>query len=160
MDLAWCAGFYEGEGTVIYGASHVGPLRIKISSVDPDVLALMCERGGAGNVSGPYAPQGFGKQGFYVWAANGQAAVGLLLAMMPLLGARRSDRAREKITLWEQRPKRKVKITADDRRAILAARDTGVTYRVLAEAHGVSIPRIHQICKATTEPDRIANAAL
>lgn len=160
VDLAWCAGFYEGEGTVIYGATHSGPLRIKISSTDQDVLHLMRERSGIGGVSGPYEPTGFGRKPFYVWAANGVAAVELLREMLPLLGERRSARALEKIALWEQRPKRKVKVTSSDRRAILAGRKGGATYRVLAERHGVSVPRIHQICKATTEPDRMANAAL
>lgn len=160
LDLAWCAGFYEGEGTVIYGATHSGPLRVKISSTDRDVLDLMRKRSGIGGVSGPYPPKGFGRKPFFVWAANGAAAVALLREMLPLLGERRSARALEKIALWEDRPKRKVKITTDARRGILAARREGMTYKELAEIHGVSIPRIHQICKATTEPDRIANAAL
>lgn len=158
--MAWCAGFYEGEGTVIYGATHAGPLRVKITSTDRDVLDLMRERSGVGGVSGPYEPNGFGKKQFHQWAVNGAAAVALLREMMPLLGERRRARAEEKIALWEQRPVRAVKITADDRRAILAARVGGATYKTLAERHGVTIARIYQICRATTEADRRANAAL
>ncbi|WP_181010094.1 hypothetical protein [Ornithinimicrobium sufpigmenti] len=142
-DIAWCAGFYEGEGTVIYGAAHNGPLRIKISSTDRDVLDLMAARSGVGSVNGPYSPRGFGKKPFFQWVANGHEAVGLLRDMLPLLGERRAARAVEKIALWEQRPVRQVA----DKAAMRADRASGMTYADIGRKHGVSHARAYQVCR-------------
>ena len=142
-DIAWCAGFYEGEGTIVYGANNKGPLRIKISSTDRDVLELMAKRSGVGGVSGPYSPKGFGKKPFFQWAANGHAAADLLRDMLPLLGERRSARVLEKVALWEQRPLR----SAVDRDAMRADRVAGMTYEDIGRKHGVSHAHAYQICR-------------
>lgn len=144
--IAWCAGFYEGEGTVIYGANHTGPLRIKISSTDRDVLDHMATLSGVGSVSGPYEPNGFGKKLFFQWAANGHEAVGLLRDMLPLLGERRSARALEKIALWEQRPVREVIATDEVREQMRARRAEGLSYPDIGKEFGVSMAYAYQIC--------------
>lgn len=143
LDIAWCAGLYEGEGCVIYGASHKGPIRVRISSTDRDVLLLAQARSGVGAVSGPYPPNGFGKKDFHNWTVNGHAAVDLLHAMAPWLGERRRARALEKIALWEQRPQRHVA----DQDAMRADRASGMTYADVATKHGVTTARAFQVCK-------------
>lgn len=134
---------YEGEGTVIYGASHKGPLRVKISSTDRDVLDLMVARSGLGAVYGPYPPNGFGKKPYFDWVVNGHAAVGFLREILPLLGSRRRARALDRIALWEQRPVRHVA----DADAMRADRALGMTYADIATKHGVSTARAFQVCK-------------
>lgn len=142
-NIAWCAGLFEGEGTIIYGSTHLGPLRIKISSTDCDVLTLMRERSGVGGVSGPYDPNGFGKKPFWLWAANGHQAVALLGEMLPWLGDRRSARILEKIALWEQRPLRVIA----PRPVMRKDRAAGMTYADIGLKYGVSTARAFQVCR-------------
>ena len=145
-DIAWCAGLFEGEGTVVYGASHKGPLRIKISSTDRDVLDLMRERSGVGSVSGPYEPNGFGKKPFHLWAANGHEAVGLLRKMQPLLGSRRSATVDSKVALWSERPVREVKVTDSAKAAMRRDRARGMSYPDLGAKYGVSMAYAYRLC--------------
>jgi hypothetical protein len=140
--IAWCAGLFEGEGTIIYGDRHNGSLQIRISSTDKDVLDLMVERSGEGKVSGPYSPNGFGKKPYFLWRANGFRAVALLREMLPYLGSRRTQRIEEKIELWEQRP---VRVVAD-RDLMRADRAAGMTFKAIGKKHGVSLSRAHQVC--------------
>ena len=141
--VAWCAGLFEGEGTIVYGATHTGPLHIKISSTDHDVLMLMVERSGVGGVSGPYDPNGFGIKPFWLWRANGHQAVALLGEMLPWLGTRRTARVLEKIALWEQRPLRVVAPQSIMR----ADRESGMTYADIGIKHGVTTGRAFQVCR-------------
>lgn len=143
IDIAWCAGLYEGEGTVIYGPNHKGPLAVRISSTDRDVLELMRERSGIGTVTGPYSPNGFGKKPWHLWSARGFAAVALLNDMMPWLGERRAARALEKIALWGERP---VRVVADQA-AMRRDRAAGMTYQDIGKKHGVSHARAYQVCR-------------
>lgn len=145
VDIAWCAGLFEGEGCIIYGASHKGAFRLKISSTDRDVLETMLARSGVGYICGPTAPRadGLGKKPFFTWIANGHAAVALLREMLPFLGERRTATANEKLGLWAARPVRKLA----DKVAIRADRAAGMRYVDIAAKHGVSHARIWQICR-------------
>ena len=155
-NLAWCAGFFEGEGTIIYGDSHTGPFRIKVSSTDLDVLELLKTRSGVGFVHGPYPPKGFGVKEYWTWTCNGKLAVEFMLTIQPMLGTRRSSRLDEKISSWQSRPKRKVKITLAIRKDILIQRSQGKIYKEIAEQYGVATSRIFQICTKSTPSDLYA----
>lgn len=141
--IAWCAGLFEGEGTIIYGASHSGPLRVKISSTDRDVLVLMVERSGVGGIYGPTEPRGFGKKPFWTWIVNGHQAVDLMSELLPWLGTRRAERVIEKIGLWKQRPVRSV-TPMDDMRSDRAA---GMTYADIGLKYNLSTARAFQVCR-------------
>ena len=149
--IAWSAGLFEGEGTVIYGASHKGPLRVKISSTDRDVLDLLVIRTGYGAVYGPYPPNGFGKKDFFEWVVNGHKAVAFLQQILPFLGVRRTERILEKIALWNTRPVRRIL----DKDSMHADRATGMSYSALGAKYGISLARAFQICRdGKTAPRR------
>ena len=141
--IAWAAGLFEGEGCVVYGASHRGPLRAKISSTDRDVLDMMVERTGVGAVYGPRAPNGFGVKPFYEWIVNGRAARDFLMEILPMMGQRRAARIRELVALWESRPLAPVA----DQDAMRADRALGMTYADIGRKHGVSTARAFQVCR-------------
>lgn len=141
--IAWAAGLFEGEGTVVYGASHKGPLRAKISSTDRDVLDLMVERSGVGGVYGPRSPNGFGVKPYYEWVVNGHAARGFLMEILPMMGQRRAARIGELVALWESRPLTPVA----DQEAMRRDRADGMTYADIGKKHGVSTARAFQVCR-------------
>ena len=56
-ELAWCAGFFDGEGCVRFGMSNRSYGRVSISIVQIDRRVLdrfLLATGGAGNINGPY----------------------------------------------------------------------------------------------------------
>lgn len=152
--IAWCAGFFEGEGTVVYGASHRGPIVAKVNSTDRDVLELLVARSRVGAVSGPYPPRGFGKKDFFTWVVYGRAAVDFLTEIHPLLGQRRAARVAEKIALWESRPVRRVLATAAVKAAMRRDRSAGMTYADIGKAYGVTTAYAFQICRDGTRAPR------
>lgn len=148
--IAWCAGLYEGEGTVIYGENHTGPLTVKLSSTDKDVLDLLVERSGVGAVYGPNPPRGLGKKPFWTWSVRGEAAVEFLITIGPWLGKRRRRRSEEKILLWMRRPQREIKVTPEMKDQIFKDRANGDTYQVIADRNDISLARVFQIVKQMT----------
>lgn len=141
--IAWAAGLYEGEGTIVYGATHNGPIRVKISSTDKDVLDLLIARTGFGLLYGPTPPNGFGKKPFYTWVCNGHKTIEFLNLILPFLGERRTSRIKEKIALWDARP---MTVRADAA-AMREDRATGMTYADIGKKHGVSTSRAFQVCR-------------
>jgi hypothetical protein len=79
IELAWLAGFYEGEGWVSVGG---GSVRLGIAQKDPWPLEQVAERVGLGTIRQ-------GKTGMYFWTVCGQPAVALLEAMRQWLSPRR-----------------------------------------------------------------------
>lgn len=73
-ELAWAAGFFDGEGyTHSRGVRDRGnqPPLISVSQVDPRSLErLKFAVLGCGKVRGPYGPYGTNKQPFYVWQTS------------------------------------------------------------------------------------------
>jgi len=143
-DVAYCAGLYEGEGTVVYGSNNKGPIRAKIGSTDRDVLEILQQRAGGGYIYGPFIPHGLGSKPHFLWNINGQLAVEFLLAIYPLLGTRRKAQIDRRLSVWELRPKRKV--TPSDYEDIFNRRTRGETYKSIGESYGVGFARIWQVC--------------
>ena len=55
-ELAWAAGFYDGEGSTVIGRQGRTPqLRVQLAQIDPQVLErFKAAVGGLGNITGPY----------------------------------------------------------------------------------------------------------
>ena len=77
LDLAWAAGFFDGEGWV--GAikkthaknrtAGVG-LSISIAQTDPEVLEKFAKVAGFGNLRGPYNPKTANSNPYWVWRSE------------------------------------------------------------------------------------------
>lgn len=94
--IAWVAGIYEGEGCCGIRRSAI---RLELTMTDHDIITRFHEAVGVGTVRGPYFRNG--SEGRYKavthWGCGGDDAIELLQIMLPWLGERRSERAREAI---------------------------------------------------------------
>ena len=95
-DIAWAAGFFEGEGCLT--KSNGRPV-LRLSNADEVVLRRFSEIMGVGVVYGPYANRyadGVARADRWVWVADGLArAHAAYCRLEPWLSARRRKRAAE-----------------------------------------------------------------
>ena len=67
-ELAWAAGFYDGEGSSFakrHGKGEGKTAGITIGQTDPEVLERFCRAVRMGKVIGPYGPYGSGGKPMY-----------------------------------------------------------------------------------------------
>jgi hypothetical protein len=93
-ELAWLAGFLEGEGFFIKQKSARGYIRVGIAagSTDRDVLERLTQLVPTSRIQGPYGPGrgSIGKKPYYRWILNTRPlVVELAEQMRPLMGERR-----------------------------------------------------------------------
>jgi hypothetical protein len=92
-DLAWMAGFLEGEGFFVRQTSTRGYIRVGIAatSTDRDVLERLRVIVPTSRVQGPYLPSSsIGKKPSWRWVLNARPlVVQLATDLRPLMGARR-----------------------------------------------------------------------
>lgn len=74
--LAWCAGFFDGEGNVGHherrtrrGTAHRS-IVVQVTQSHPGPLDYLAATLGVGAVSGPYATMNPRARPYYVWRAN------------------------------------------------------------------------------------------
>ncbi len=105
-DLAWLAGFFEGEGCFFLGSGKQRPKAVRISaslvSVDRDVLEKAAALMGT-VVQTPNRRTVTGKQVYTVWLSSTKA-VDLMKQLLPHMGDRRSKKIREIIEAEKTRP--------------------------------------------------------
>jgi hypothetical protein len=94
-DVIWAAGLFEGEGCIaLQGRSLI----VKLAMTDADIIERAFEVWGVGSVNAlkliPNHKQA------YRWQANGGEAYAVLIAMLPWLGSRRKEKARESMLAW------------------------------------------------------------
>lgn len=104
VDLAWAAGFLDGEGTFYVGSNGRGHMRLSVKAAQVqrwplDRLATLfggniyfC-RGGRGN-----------QQDYYVWSLSGAAAAGLMMSLAVLLSPRRRQTIVVGLGQWKTWP--------------------------------------------------------
>lgn len=108
IELAWAAGFFDGEGCVTYvnhsGKSRTRALRINITQRFSEVLYRFRDAvGGIGRVNGPYAARGR-KNPLYVYSVTKQADVKAVYGKLkPFLGSVKRAQFEETITRWDDR---------------------------------------------------------
>lgn len=115
-DFAWATGIFEGEGTMgVYPWGNKQELVVaQIMMTDKDVLLRFKEAVNCGNVSGPFNYKNSVKP-IYRWRVNRQKEIHeMLTEMMPLLGERRSAKAKEVLAWIESRPRFKKQLSTKE----------------------------------------------
>ena len=106
-ELAWAAGFFDGEGctysTISENRVVVG---VMVSQASRDLLDRFREAVGFGKVYGPYKNNGsFSKGPKYSWSAPGLERVQALVAMLWFkLGAVKKQQAAAVLTRYKLNP--------------------------------------------------------
>ena len=108
-DLAWVAGFLEGEGFFSCQTSAKGYVRVLIgaSSTDRDVLERLARLVPHSRVNGPYVPSegSRGKKLTWRWSVCVRSqTVDLAEQMRPLMSARRREQIDAMLTHAASRP--------------------------------------------------------
>jgi hypothetical protein len=96
-DIAWAAGVFEGEGTVVVQWSTRSPrqyVQLVVAMTDEDVVREFARVVGVGSVNGPRANGKLGRKPIWKWSAAGTKAEAVLAlpGFADRLGARRSER--------------------------------------------------------------------
>lgn len=107
--IAWAAGLFEGEGSIIILTDATGCMSVRLALVttDDDVLTRFHEIVNIGEMNAnPPPKQSHWKQS-YRWTAGRSAEVALLLeAFRPLLGERRTVKCDEALEVCSQKASR------------------------------------------------------
>jgi hypothetical protein len=99
MELAWAAGFFDGEGTFAFYKS--GRFVASVMQTDPEVLVRFRDAIGIGSLFGPYKTTGLGKKPIYQYRSNGAAVAQQIVALLwPYLCSIKQEQARKSIRLW------------------------------------------------------------
>lgn len=89
MELAWAAGFFDGEGnaTVDRGKKPYKYLRLQIAHVRPEPLVRFIAAVGVGRLLGPYdrGPQVPNQKPIHRWAVVGRTAESVVPLLWPYL---------------------------------------------------------------------------
>lgn len=99
MDIAWAAGFLEGEGCFHSGSR----ISIRAAQVQPEPLHKLKSILG-GNVTGPYTKKQLNHRPSYDWNLNGCDAIAAMMTMYPLLSGKRKASIRSAIGKWKLAP--------------------------------------------------------
>lgn len=87
LQTAWVAGYLEGEGCFTSNSQNGKKYaRCQAMSIDYDILRLLQDAAG-GIVNGPYTRPG--RQKFWRWGLNGDAAIVLMLDIYDYMSKRR-----------------------------------------------------------------------
>jgi hypothetical protein len=161
LEIAWTAGLFEGEGSLIVVAK-LDPSRpstqLSLTSTDRDVIVRFAETVGAGRVYGPYQP-GAGKYDHwkqqYLWRGHGWALLRRLRAEWgPYLGRRRLARFDE-IAAMEPPPYVRInrhqrRFTEDDVRDMRSSYARGETQVAIGKRYGIAQPHVGEIVRLET----------
>jgi len=105
-DVAWVAGLFEGEGTIVVRENRtkaVYGLELSLASTDEDVVRLFRQVVGVGKIYGPYK-YGENRKPYWKWQSySGEDGVYVLEALLPYFLSRRATKAVAAIEAWEQR---------------------------------------------------------
>jgi|SRR3990167_3771805 len=100
-EVAWAAGFFEGEGCLSHFAHRHIP-RASVSSTDRDVLQRFNDVVLVGRIE-PHGLLRVGRKAIWRWTANSDDAVAVIKLLLPHLGVRRATRARELLRYRDER---------------------------------------------------------
>lgn len=113
-ELAWLAGWLEGEASFYYILSHGNSPRIivQVFSTDIDVLQKASALMGAKNIINipPRECRGTQWQSKGGWRTEvqGEAAAELMRKLLPFMGVRRTEQITGALEKWEARPTKPV----------------------------------------------------
>lgn len=82
IELAWAAGFFDGEGSICaWHSGYTKTISLEIGQVSRIPLDRFQEAVGMGNVNGPYKGKS-GRKDFYKWITNGPQNVGKVVELL------------------------------------------------------------------------------
>lgn len=87
-DIAWTAGFLEGEGCFSLGGKSTG-ISISVPQVNPDPLRRLQNFFGGSISQKDQAKSGFKSQPIFVWLLCGEKAIELAKAVHPYMSEKR-----------------------------------------------------------------------
>lgn len=110
-DIAWAAGLFEGEGSIVLrpagGKRHGIQRRLRLLMTDADVVYRLCEVLEAGKVYGPLKPESPRHKPGFVWVCSRWLDIERILrAFLPYLKARRRGMA-ERMLLCAPKSRKK-----------------------------------------------------
>lgn len=146
-DLAWCAGLYEGEGTVS-ATDH--SIQASLVSTDLDVLEELCRRMGVGGIRGPMSPSDIGKKPYYRWEVSSRDAIFAMKSIRPWLKERRTAQVDRAIERYENRPIKTLRCP-EDWHTIMRMQHEGVAVPSIAEAMRTSPRNVKRVVKQAKE---------
>jgi hypothetical protein len=94
-DIAWAAGFFEGEGCIAIIGSQFG---ITLTNTDKWTIDRFDDLMPVGKIYGPYdnrQADGYRRKPFWRWVAHREAAMDGVQLLSPWLSPRRLARAHE-----------------------------------------------------------------
>lgn len=110
-DIAWAAGFYEGEGSVMF---HWRLVRVEIQQTQQWVLEKMRDLFG-GTIYLRKKPVKGGRQVTWQWQIGGAHAAGVMMTLYSFLSPRRQYQVRDVLAKWRQVPTNMKAIIAQQR---------------------------------------------
>lgn len=104
LEIAWAAGFYEGEGS-LSACGNGSRLILFIGQTDTEPLEKFRSAVSEGKISGPCrVVSKLSRLPFYRFQANGEAALRCVRPLWPMLSRRRQDQILRALMLWMSRP--------------------------------------------------------
>jgi hypothetical protein len=105
-EVAWLAGIYEGEGSCTITTGRA--IRVEIVMTDQDIVNRVQALTGFGSVN-TLAQRNEKYKTAYRWSIGSIGAVTFLQTILPWLGERRSERAKNAIDNWTNNKKQSSK---------------------------------------------------
>lgn len=103
IELAWCAGFLDGEGyfgsSRESGGKHKFRFRISCAQVHEEPLERLARTLG-GKVYGPYGPYSGNRQAHYQWMVFGEEAASVVDTLKPYLCSIKIEQAQLAMEKW------------------------------------------------------------
>lgn len=101
VELAWAAGFFDGEGCITTTTQPAGTyLQLRISQTDHRPLDRFSQVVGIGNVTGPYDVKEGHQQTFY-WSASGLQNTHQVLSLLwPYLSEPKREQTQRVLAKW------------------------------------------------------------
>lgn len=111
---AWVAGFLEGEGAFYWVSIQKGKYgpyyypRVGATSTDQDVIELLPEYTGVGQITGPFPRKPPQKTAWYWTVTNRDDAITLMQEVYPYMGERRRARIDEVLDFVGRQPRKRL----------------------------------------------------
>jgi hypothetical protein len=81
-ELAWAAGFFDGEGSVFWRGQIRKELCLTVAQADIRPLIRFANAVGFPGVRGPYIPRNMNGKSYYVYSVNSHVRVQAIVAML------------------------------------------------------------------------------
>jgi transposase-like protein len=140
MDLAWVAGFLEGEGSFCLLAG-VAP-RVTAVQVEPEPLLKLVNLFG-GSIY-PKKTAGYGKKPVNYWNLGGAHGAALMMTLYPMMSSKRKEQIHKALSVWKSKGAKfgehhyRVKVDDHDMLAAMRRVQAGESLTAVARELGVS----------------------